>query len=89
MEGAVSAALETAGQVLAEPRTAPQIPPQWPRVWLVAARILLIPVAAVARLLAWFEEKFSPHRPDASTVRLNATPSLQKDARPPRHPTRR
>jgi len=39
---------------------------------------------AVARLIAWFEEKLSPHRPDASAVRRKATPSLQMDARPPR-----
>ena len=43
-----------------------QVPPEWPRVLLVAARILLIPVVAVARVIAWLEEKLSPHRPDAS-----------------------
>jgi hypothetical protein len=51
---------------------------------LVAARILLIPVVGIARLIALLEEKFSPHRPDASVVRIKATPSLQKDPRPPR-----
>ena len=39
---------------------------------LVLARIFLIPVVAVARAIAWLEEKFSPHRPDASHVRLKA-----------------
>ena len=48
MEGAVSAALETAGQILAdhgETESLPvvQVPPVWPRVLMVAARILLIP----------------------------------------------
>jgi hypothetical protein len=54
------------------------------RVLLVALRILLIPVVAVARLIAWVEEKLSPHRPDASNVRVKATPKLQSDSRPPR-----
>jgi hypothetical protein len=89
MEGAVSAALEAAGQILrdnGENGSTPvaQLPPVWPRVLLVFARILLIPVVAVARLIAWFEEKFSPHRPDASPVRVMASRKLQVDARPPR-----
>ncbi len=89
MEGAVSAALETAGQILgdhgeSESLPVAQVPPVWPRVWLVFARILLIPVAGVARLIAWVEERFSPHRPDASGVRCKATPALQMDPRPPR-----
>ncbi|HSE38202.1 MAG TPA: FAD-dependent oxidoreductase, partial [Blastocatellia bacterium] len=89
MEGAVSAALETAGQILVdhgETESLPvaQVPPVWPRPWMVAARILLIPVVAVARMIAWLEEKLSPHRPDASRVRLRATPKLQMDSRPPR-----
>jgi len=89
MEGAVSASLETARQILGdhgETKSPPvvQTPPQWPRVLMVAARILLIPPVAVARLLALLEEKLSPHRPDASEVRRKATPSLQKDSRPPR-----
>ena len=61
-----------------------QVPPVWPRAWLVAARILLIPIVAVAWLIAWLEEKLSPHRPDASGVRRKATPRLQMDSRPPR-----
>jgi protoporphyrinogen oxidase len=87
MEGAVSAALETAGQILGDrgetgsPPVA-VVPSVWPRVWLVAARILLIPVVAIARLIAWLEEKFSPHRPDASQVRRKATPRLRMDSRP-------
>jgi hypothetical protein len=89
MEGAVSAALEAAGEILrdrgeAGPLPAAQIPPVWPRVWMALARILLIPGVAVARLFAWFEEKLSPHRPNASSVRVNATPALQRDMRPPR-----
>jgi hypothetical protein len=89
MEGAVSAALETAGQILrdrGERQSLPivQTPPVWPRAWLVLARFLLIPVVAVARLLAWLEEKGSPRRPDASAVRLEATPKLRADPRPVR-----
>ncbi|HET8677069.1 MAG TPA: FAD-dependent oxidoreductase, partial [Blastocatellia bacterium] len=89
MEGAVSAALETAGQILGdhgETESLPvvQVPPVWPRVLLVLARILLIPVVGVARVFAWLEEKLSPHRPDASDVRRKATPRLQMDSRPPR-----
>jgi glycine/D-amino acid oxidase-like deaminating enzyme len=89
MEGAVSAALATAGQILAdrggtESPPVAQVPPVWPRVWMVLARIVLIPVVAVARLIAWLEEKLSPHRPDASVVHRKATPALQKDSRPPR-----
>jgi hypothetical protein len=53
MEGAVSAALETAAQILrdhGETDALPvaQVPPVWPRAWLVAARILLIPMVAAA-----------------------------------------
>ena len=89
MEGAVSAALEAAAQILhdhGETGSLPvvQVPPEWSRTLLVIARILLIPVVAVARVIAWLEEKFSPHRPDASAVRRRATPRLQMDARPPR-----
>ena len=89
MEGAVSAALEAAAQILSDhgetgPLPAVQVPPEWPRALLVFARILLIPVVAVARVIAWLEEKFSPHRPDASEIRRQAIPSLQRDSRPPR-----
>jgi len=89
MEGAVSAALETAGQILGdhgETESLPvvQVPPVWPRVWMVSARILLIPLVVVARVIAWLEEKLAPHRPDASGVRRKATPALQMDSRPPR-----
>jgi len=44
----------------------------------------MIPVVAVARVIAWLEEKFSPHRPYASEVRRQATPKLQMDTRPSR-----
>lgn len=89
MEGAVSSALEAAAQILSDhgkTKSFPivQVPPEWPRLLLVFARILLIPVVAVARSIAWLEEKFSPHRPDASNVRIKATPKLQMDSRPPR-----
>jgi zeta-carotene desaturase len=89
MEGAVSAALEAARQVLADhgetgSLPAAQVPPVWPRVLMVAARILLIPVVAAARVIAWVEEQLSPHRPDASEVHREATPKLQMDRRPPR-----
>jgi hypothetical protein len=89
MEGAVSAALESAAEILrdhGESESLPvvQVPPEWPRALLVLARILLIPAVAVARVVAWLEEKLSPHRPDASQVRIQATPKLQIDPRPPR-----
>jgi protoporphyrinogen oxidase len=89
MEGAVSAALEAAAQILAEhgeTESLPvvQVPPEWPRALLVFIRILMVPVVAVARVIAWLEEKFSPHRPYASEVRRRATPRLQMDSRPPR-----
>jgi hypothetical protein len=89
IEGAVSAALEAAAGILSdhgETESLPvvQVPPEWPRALLVFARILMVPVVAVARVIAWFEEKLSPHRPDASQVRIDATPKLQMDTRPPR-----
>jgi hypothetical protein len=89
MEGAVSAALETARRILNDhaetgPLPAVQAPREWPRVLLVAARLLLIPPVALARVIAWFEERLAPHRPDASDVRRRATPGLKADSRPPR-----
>ncbi len=89
MEGAVSAALEASAQILrdhGEMGSLPvvQIPPEWPRALLVLVRILMAPVVAVARVIAWLEEKFFPHRPAASNVRIQATPSLLKDTRAPR-----
>lgn len=89
MEGAVSAALEAAAQILSDhgetgPLPVVQVPPEWPRWLLVLARILMVPVVAVARVIAWLEEKLSPHRPYASQVRIEATPKLQMDIRPPR-----
>jgi hypothetical protein len=89
MEGAVSAALEAAAQILSdhgETASLPviQVPPVWPRTLLVFARIMMVPVVAVARVIAWLEEKLSPHRPYASEVRRQATPKLQMDPRPPR-----
>jgi hypothetical protein len=91
MEGAISAALEAAAQILSdqgETGSLPvvQIPPEWPRALLVFARIVMVPVIAVARGIAWLEEKISPHRPYASQVRIEATPKLQMDSRPPRKP---
>jgi hypothetical protein len=91
MEGAVSSALEAAAQILRnhvgpQPLPVVQVPPEWPRALLVFARILMVPVVALARIIAWIEEKLSPHRPYASRVRIQATPSLQRDPRPPRKP---
>lgn len=89
MEGAVSTALEASAEILRDhgetgPLPIVQIPPEWPRVLLVLARILMIPVVALARVIAWLEEILFPHRPYASEVRLEATPKLQIDSRPPR-----
>jgi hypothetical protein len=89
MEGAVSAALEAASQILhdhGETGQLPvaQVPAEWPRALLVTVRILSIPVVAVARVIAWLEDTFSPHRTYASEARRRATPSLQMDMRPPR-----
>jgi zeta-carotene desaturase len=89
MEGAVSAALQASAQILSDHGVTGslpvvQVPPEWPRAVLVFARILMSPIVVIARIIAWFEEKFSPHRPDASKVRIEATPKLQADTRPPR-----
>jgi hypothetical protein len=89
MEGAVSAALEAATDILrdhgeTEKLPVTQVPPEWPRALLVFVRILAVPVVAVARVIAWLEEIFSPHRPYASKVRIEATLKLQVDPRPPR-----
>src|SRR5215216_4687969 len=89
MEGAVSAALEASAEILrdhGETESLPvvQVPLEWPRALLVFARVILVPVVVVARVIAWLEEKISPHRPDASEVRIQATPTLQVDPRPPR-----
>lgn len=89
MEGAVSAALEASAEILrnhGETGSLPvvQVPPEWPRAILIFARILMVPFVAVARLIAWFEEKFFPRRPDASEVHRQATPRLQLDSRPSR-----
>jgi protoporphyrinogen oxidase len=89
MEGAVSAALEAAAQILrdhgkTDSLPVVQVPPVWPRGLLVVGRILLFPIVAIARGIAWLEEKFAPHRPEASQVRIQATPKLQMDSRPPR-----
>jgi uncharacterized protein with NAD-binding domain and iron-sulfur cluster len=89
MEGAVSAALDASAEILRDhgetgPLPVVQVPPEWPRIILVLARILMVPFVAVARIIAWLEEKLSPHRPYASEVRRQATPGLQSDTRPPR-----
>jgi hypothetical protein len=89
MEGAVSSALEAAAEILmnsGERKALPvvQLPPVWSHGLTVIARLVLIPGVAVARVIAWFEDKFSPHRPDASEVRRKATPALQRDLRPAR-----
>ena len=89
MEGAVCAALEAAGHILADHGTSgtgPVVhtPPVLPRALLAAARILLIPVVAVSRLIAAAEETWAPHSPDASSAHRRATPRLRNDPRPPR-----
>lgn len=89
MEGAVSTALDASAEILRDhgeigPLPVVQVPPEWPRALLVLARVLMIPVVALARVIAWFEEILFPHRPYASEVRLEATPKLQTDSRPPR-----
>ncbi len=66
MEGAVSSALSASAAILRDskipgPHPAPETPPEWPRPILVAARILLLPVIAIARLAAWFDEYFFKH----------------------------
>jgi hypothetical protein len=90
MEGAVSAALDGSAQILrdyGEIESLPlvQVPLEWPRSLLVFARFLMIPAVAIARIIAWLEEKFSPHWPNASQVRISATPRLQMDPRPEKH----
>ncbi|MFT3894416.1 MAG: hypothetical protein QM730_22525 [Anaerolineales bacterium] len=47
---------------------------------------MMSPFVAVARVIAWFEEKLFPHRPYASETRRQAIPSLMNDTRPPRKP---
>src|SRR5262249_20057425 len=79
----LSDALEAAAQILSnrgESESLPvaRVPPVWSRVWMVSARIRLMPVVAVALVIAWLEEKLSPNRPDTSAVRRKATPRLQK-----------
>jgi hypothetical protein len=91
MEGAVSSALEAAGTMLAdrgetESLPHPEVPREWPRALLVAGRILLIPIVAVARVMAWLEEKLAPKRPHASNVLRRANLKLKTDPRPPRRP---
>lgn len=73
MEGAVSSALSASAAILRSlkipgPHPVPETPPEWPRPLLVAARLLLIPVIALARLIAWLDEHLrngprSPHIP--------------------------
>ena len=89
MEGAVSAALEAAAQILSdygEHAALPvvQVPLEWPRVLLVFGRMMMVPGVVVARGIAWLEEVFSPHRPTVSNVHRQAVPRLQMDMRPPR-----
>lgn len=67
MEGAVSSALDTAGDMLRDvgesgPLPGAVIPPEMSRALTVALRIALIPVVAAARGIAWVEETVSPGR---------------------------
>ena len=66
-EGAVSAALQASAQYsadhgAAESASPVQVPPVWPRGLLVLARLLLIPIVAMARAIAWVEELVAPRR---------------------------
>ena len=79
MEGAVSAALEASAHILqdhgaAESAPPVQLPPVWPRVLLVLARLLLIPIVAVARVIAWVEEQVSPRRHEVPKAPLRVEP---------------
>jgi hypothetical protein len=61
MEGAVSSALSASAAILEDlniggPHPVPETPPEWPRFLLVAARLLLIPLIALARAIAWLDE---------------------------------
>jgi hypothetical protein len=74
MEGAVSAALEASAHILqdhgaAEPIPQAQTPPVWPRTLLVLARVLLIPIVAFARTLAWVDEHVSQRQRDVPDAR--------------------
>ena len=65
MEGAVSSALDTAGEILREggetgPLPQAAIPPEMSRALTVTLRIALIPVVAIARGVAWVEETVAP-----------------------------
>lgn len=67
MEGAVSSALNTAGDMLrdageSEPLPAAAVPPEMSRALTVALRVALIPVVAAARALAWVEETVAAGR---------------------------
>lgn len=65
MEGAVSSALSASAAILHDrnipgPHPIPETPPEWPRALLVAARILLIPLIVLARVIAWLDEQARP-----------------------------
>jgi uncharacterized protein with NAD-binding domain and iron-sulfur cluster len=67
MEGAVSSALDTAGDMLRDagesgPLPGAAIPPEMSRAFLVALRFALFPVVAAARGIAWVEETVAPGR---------------------------
>lgn len=77
MEGAVSAALEASGHILqdhgvTEEVPAAQVPPVWPRWLLVLGRVLVIPMVAIARAIAWVEEHVAPRKRRLSKTRVQA-----------------
>ena len=91
MEGAVSAALEASAHILQDqgvtgPVPVAQVPPVWPRALLVLARVLLIPLVAIARVIALLQERVSPRPRDVSNVRLQVKSRVEKAARPFRAP---
>jgi hypothetical protein len=91
MEGAVSAALEAAAHMLqdrgaTESLPSAQVPPVWPRGLLVLARVLLIPIVAVARAIAWLEEQVSPGRHRVAKARASVEAKLVKKVSAARTP---
>jgi uncharacterized protein with NAD-binding domain and iron-sulfur cluster len=67
MEGAVSSALDAAGDMLRDagesgPLPGAVVPPEMPRALTVALRIALIPLVAAARGIAWVEETVASRR---------------------------
>jgi hypothetical protein len=56
------------------------VPPVWPRALLVLVRVFLIPMVAIARVLAWLEEQVAPHRHQDPKVPLQVESKPQTRA---------